>query len=104
MGNLNLIKGAETSWRVPDGQIFHHGSDLLGEIACPPAFDDVDSDPEPTRLPKRGASVITAARLGNYGGTLEAGSHTSDLAMLAMMDKAKSTIKVNNFFHSYSCV
>ncbi|KAL7553740.1 hypothetical protein ACHAWF_017058 [Thalassiosira exigua] len=88
-GNLQ-VEAAETSWYASG--VYHSTTDdgFVGEIACPPAFDT--SAVSETR-PKTGVSVIPAARLGAYGGNLEAGSHTSDLAMLAMMEAAEHSIK-----------
>jgi len=97
----------DTTWREPDGtirgmtQITSELPDggIIGLDFCPPAYSNAVADgilEEPTqanRWEKTGISVIPAARLGNLGGSIEKGSHTSDLAMIALMEEAQTSIK-----------
>lgn len=85
------------SQRQPDGSI--ETNTFGGLNSCPEAInslieDDVLEDvPDDGNRPKTGKSVITAARLSSLGESVQGGSHTSDIAMLAMMDEAEESIK-----------
>ena len=92
-----LISHVEVAWRKPNGRI----RERRFVDQCPPTYADaVDDgildqyDPNEIR-PKTGASVIVAARLGGLGESVDGGSHTSDLAMLSMMETATESIKLS---------
>lgn len=82
--------------RQPDGYI---ETATIGLNSCPAAIDSLIADdilediPNDGNRPKTGKSVITAARLASLGESVQGGSHTSDIAMLAMMDEAQESIK-----------
>uniref|UniRef100_A0A7S1B4E0 PLD phosphodiesterase domain-containing protein n=1 Tax=Corethron hystrix TaxID=216773 RepID=A0A7S1B4E0_9STRA len=83
----------EISWKLRDGSV--HISDFID--TCAPEYSrfvedgilDVDDDVRP----KTGASIIPAARLSHIGEDISGGSHTSDLAMLALMETAVESVK-----------
>ena len=87
------------SERQPDGTI--DTNTISGLNSCPAAItsmveDDIlDDVPDDRNRPKTGKSVIAAARLANLGESIQGGSHTSDIAMLAMMDEAQESIKLS---------
>lgn len=82
--------------RQPDGEI---QNSLMALNSCPSDYDSLVADdildeiPSDNDRPKTGASVIPAARLAKLGENIQGGSHTSDIAMLAMLDAATETIK-----------
>mmetsp|Transcript_41709 Transcript_41709/g.126542 ORF Transcript_41709/g.126542 Transcript_41709/m.126542 type:complete len:1858 (-) Transcript_41709:76-5649(-) len=91
----DVMGGSNTAWRAPDG--VYHKSLVYGEMHCPPAYDDISKlKPEDQRSrPKTGVSVIPAARLAGLGDNIQGGSHTSDLALLALMESAQVSIKIS---------
>ena len=74
----------------------------LGLNSCPTALTDLVEDgilDDPPSLsiknkPKMGVRVIVANCFATLGKTIQNGSHTSDIGILAMFDQAKKTTKI----------